>query len=252
MKKIIVIIIISLCYFACRNAGPQANSSIDDIKTLLFEQERFSDAIALAEKALQNNMNDSSLLYLRGMARLALKHYDAAMSDFISSMKTDPNNPLAYNGIGNIFYLNYEDYLAEHFWQKGLSLANTPSSRALFLGNLSLLALNSKKYDSAIKHLEEALSASRDGRYLNILGRVYLAMNKAEKAKEIWLSAINDASLPWAQRNFKHNTYYRLAELYASKKENREALTYCTSALEMSPSTAEYQKLFVKLKETIK
>lgn len=219
------------------------------IKLLLFEQERFTDALAEIEKALNNNINDTTLLYLRGMAQLNLKHYNSAMNSFTAAMRLDPENPLPYNGIGNIFYLQYEDILAEKFWSTGLSLAKNPSLRALFLGNMALLLMNEKKHPEAIKLLEEAQNISPDGRYDNLLGRAYLAMNNSRKAQEIWLSALNNTSLPWAQFNFKHNTSFRLAELYYSEKKYKEALKFCEMALLMSPASNEYQRLYVHLKQ---
>jgi tetratricopeptide (TPR) repeat protein len=253
MKKGIIITIIA--YFSiisCQKFTPPQENPEQKIKSLLFSQERFAEALAEAEKSLQNNINDASLLYLRGMAHVALKNYDSALNDFVAAMKSDSANPLPYNGIGNVFYLKYEDLLAEKFWNRGLSLAKTPSTRALFLGNLSLLAMNAKKYGDAIKLIEEANSISRDGRFYNLLGRVYDLMNKTDKAKETWLAALHDQTLPWAQHNFKHNTCYRLAALYASKKDHHEALKYAGLALELSPTTIEYQKTYVKLKELIK
>ncbi len=246
-----------LCIYitACNQTAPRHDNedlTLHTIKSLLFEQERFADALAEIERTLSHRINDTTLLYLRGMAQLNLKNYDKAMADFSAAMRIDPENPLPLNGIGNIFYLKYDDIIAEKFWSHGLTLAKKPSERALFLGNMALLAMNEKKYSEAIKLLEKAQKISPDGRYANLQGRVYLAMKNSKKAQEIWLSALTDSSLPWAQFNFKHNTNFRLAELYFSQKKYTESLKFCEMALLMSPASDEYQKLYVQLKQKIK
>lgn len=228
------------------------DTPVHAIKSLLFEQERFLDALDEIEKALRQNINDATLLYLRGMAQLNLKNYDKAMADFTTAMRIEPENPLPFNGIGNIFYLKFEDILAEKFWARGLAISKKPSERAIFLGNMALLAMNEKKYSEAIRLLEDAQKISPDGRYKNLLGRAYHAIKNSQKAQEIWLSALSDSSLPWAQINFKHNTHFRLAELYYSKNNYQEALKYCENALLLSPGTSEYQKLYVQLKQKTK
>lgn len=256
MKKLFLSTMTIVFIIACNRTFPQFSetpqNNLNKIKSLLFEQERYHDAIAEINKSLTISNQNSILFYLRGMAYLNLKEYEIAMNDFISSMRIDPNNPLPYNGIGNIFYIKYEDILAEKFWTQGLSLAQNPSERALFLANCSLLAINEKKYQHALKLLEEAHMLSPDGRYENLKGRVYLALNNPHKAKEIWIAALNNNKLPWAQLNFKHNTCYWLAKLYFSENNFNEALKYSELALLMSPSNTDYQRMYVQLKQKVK
>lgn len=240
---------------ACQQSISPSNNAASDyrtIKSLLFEQDRCSDALAEIEKALSQNINDSLLLYLRGMANVNVKEYDKAMTDFSAAMRIAPENPLPLNGIGNIFYLKYDDILAEKFWAHGLTLAKKPSERAMFLGNMALLAINGKKYSEALKLLDEAHRLSPDGRYTNLTGRVYASMKNFQKAKEIWLASLSDSSLPWAQFNFKHNTCYRLAELYLSENNYKDALKFSELALMMSPANTDYQRLYVQLKQKVK
>ncbi len=248
-------LIVFSCFIACDKFISTQNgndASVHAIKSLLFEQERFSDALEEIEKALRQNINDATLLYLRGMAQLNLKNYDKAMADFSAAMRIDPENPLPLNGIGSIFYLTYNDILANKFWSHGLAVAKKPSERAIFLGNMSLLAMNEQKYSEALRLLDEAYKISPDGRYTNLMGRVYALMKNYQKAKEIWIASLNNNTIQWAQFNFKHNTSFRLAELYYSDKNYQEALKYCENALLMSPASSEYQKLYVQLKQKIR
>ncbi|MCX7680070.1 MAG: tetratricopeptide repeat protein [Spirochaetes bacterium] len=256
MRTLFLSTITFFFFISCsRVHPPQSNDrdfDIQKIKHMLFEQERYAESISEIEKSLSKYNEDSTLFYLRGMAYLNTKQYEFAMNDFIAAMRMDPQNPLPYNGIGNIFYLKFEDHLAETFWTNGLARAKNPAERAMFLANLALLAMNEKKYDEALKLLEEAKKISPDGRYENLIGRVYVLMKNNKKAKEIWSNALANNTLPWAQYNFKHNTAFRLCELYLDEKNYKEAFQFCEMALLMYPASPDYQKLFIQLKQKLK
>jgi len=243
----IVAVFITMTVVSCGMTPRNHGDPSDTIKTLLYEQERAADALALATKALESHPLDAMLLYHRGMAHLALKKNDNALDDFAAALKIAPDNPMVYNGLGNVFYIRYEDAAAGRYWSRGLALSRDPATRAIFLGNMSLLATSGKKYDVADKLLKEAMSLSKDGRYHNLLGRLYLARKDRAKAGETWRKALTDASVTWPQASFKHNTLYRLAELLASARDFKEAAEFCGAAMDMSPATEEYRKLYAKL-----
>ena len=232
---------------SCREPAPDSGALLGRVQSLLYEQERAGDALALATKALDADPGNAMLHYHRGMASLALKKEEAALDDFAAAMKIDPENPMAYNGLGNIFYLKYDDAIAERYWSRGLGLARDNSTKALFLGNMSLLSSSKKKYSDAMRQLTEALALAVDGRYYNLMGRLYMAQNDRKKARETWLKAVSDPSITCAQASFRHNTLYRLADLLFSAREYREAFKYSGMALDLSPGNGEYQKLYTKL-----
>jgi tetratricopeptide (TPR) repeat protein len=234
-------------HLSCRDTAPDSRALLGQVQSLLYEQERAGDALALATKALDSDPGNAMLRYHRGMAQMALRKEEAALDDFAAAMKIDPENPMVYNGFGNIFYLKYDDVIAERYWSRGLGLSRDSSTKALFLGNISLLSSSKKKYSDALKQLAEALSLSADGRYYNLMGRIYLAQNDRKKARETWQKAVADPSVTWAQASFRHNTLYRLAELLLSSREYREAFKYSGMALDLSPATREYQKLYTTL-----
>lgn len=232
---------------SCRDSAPDTRALLGQVQSLLYEQERAADALALATKALDADPGNATLRYHRGMAYMALKKEDAALDDFAAAMKIDPENPMVYNGLGNIFYLKYDDAIAERYWSRGLGLSRDNSTKALFLGNLSLIAASKKKYSDAIKQLNEALSLAVDGRYYNLLGRLYMTQNDRKKARETWVKAVSDQSITYAQASFRHNTLYRLADLLLSAREFREAFKYSGMALDLSPGNGDYQKQYTKL-----
>ncbi|HPA72177.1 MAG TPA: tetratricopeptide repeat protein [Spirochaetota bacterium] len=227
--------------------APDTAAMTAQVQSLLYSQERAADAHALATKALDADPAGAMLRYHRGMASMALKQDTDALNDFSVAMKLDPQNPMVYNGLGNIFYLKYQDAIAERYWSRGLALAKDPATKALFLGNMSLISSSKKKYPEAVRLLNEAIALAKDGRYYNLLGRIYIAQKEVKKARETWTKAVSDPAISFSQASFRHNTLYRLAELLADQKEFHEALKFCGMALDLSPATGEYQKLYVKL-----
>ena len=258
MKKynysvIFLLALLCLTLFACWEQAPDIENRVDRVKALLYELELPDDALALATKTLEEFPAHSMLYYHRGMARMALKKYTAALDDFAVAAKTDPKNAMAFNGLGNVFYLKYEDAVAERYYKRGLELSADDPTRALFLGNLSLLESGKKSHVKAVKMLLEALSLSNDGRYYNLLGRSYLAIKDKKKARETWTKAVADASVTYADISFRHNTLYRLASLLMDQRNYKDAMLYCGQALDLSPSNSEYVRLYNKLhKLTVK
>ncbi len=258
MKKInypilFILAVICLAPFACLEKTPDIEGRVDRVKTLLYELELPGDALSLATKTLEEFPGHSMLYYYRGMAYMALKKHTEALDNFAVAAKTDPKNAMAFNGLGNVFYLKYEDSVAERYYKRGLELSADDSTRALFIGNLSLLEAGKKSHVKAVKMLLEALSLSNDGRYYNLLGRSYLAMKDKKKARETWTKAVADASVTYADISFRHNTLYRLSSLLMDQKNYRDAMLYCGQALDLAPSNGDYVRLYKKLhKLTVK
>ena len=252
MKKInypVLCILALLCVtaFSCREETPGIESRVERVKALLYELERPEDALALATKTLEEYPGHSMLYYHRGMACMVLKQHSRALEEFALAVKMDPDNQMAYNGLGNAFYLKHEDAIAERYYRRGLELAKDDATRALFMGNLSLLEAGKKRHDRAIRMLQEAILLSNDGRYYNLLGRSYLAVKDVKKARETWIKAVTDDTVRYSQISFRHNTLYRLAALLMEQRNHKDAMLYCGQALDLAPYNEEYVRLYNKL-----
>jgi tetratricopeptide (TPR) repeat protein len=102
MKKILVIVILSLVLMVCFTTLAWA-SGLDDLKagnTALFQGKNYDEAIRLYSKAIESgelSREQLSLAYvLRGIAWGTKGDTDKAMVDFNKAIEIDPKNARAY------------------------------------------------------------------------------------------------------------------------------------------------------------
>ncbi len=119
--------------------------------------------------------------YKRGWALYSLGLNELAESDFAKCIKIDPNYADGYKGMASVFMSRSQADLAELYIDKALARAKTSDRKANILANKASLKYMQKKYDEAIRVLDEAISLRKDGSYYYIKGLIHLDQNEGEK-----------------------------------------------------------------------
>jgi tetratricopeptide (TPR) repeat protein len=144
-----------------------------------------------SELAFFNATLKSQFLTSLGDSYYELKNYEGSDSAYEASLEIDPNNPYTLN--------NYAYYLAER--GEKLEKAERMSKRSLlfednnssFLDTYGWIMYKLKKYDEALKYIQQALALSdnKDGPVLlDHLGDVLFRLGKVNEAVAKWQKAL--------------------------------------------------------------
>jgi len=106
LKKIIVLIIISLCSYA--NIYAQTEKEIFDSGVLLFKQGHYQQAIDSFSKLIELAPDNADAYKNRGVSYMKLEKFDLAISDFEKAKKLFPELKGLYSNLGVAWYYKKE------------------------------------------------------------------------------------------------------------------------------------------------
>lgn len=159
---------------------------------VLNDRERFDEALALLENAVQMDRGNGDAHYLRGVAYENLQQFDQALEAYNQCLKVEPNHTDAFNNRGVI-----------HGRMGNLDLAVGDLARAVELNpddalawsNLGLAYHEIGDLDSAVKYYSQASIRSKDPQILYQRGNSYLAAKRFRDAIEDYSKAIENDSM---------------------------------------------------------
>ncbi len=160
--------------------------------TVLNDRERFDEALALLENAVQADRGNADAYYLRGVAYEHLQRFDQALEAYNQCLKIQPDHTDAFNNRGVI-----------HGRMGNLELAVGDLARAVELNpddalawsNLGLAYHEIGDLDSAVKYYSEAAKRSKSPQILYQRGNSHLAAKRFEDAINDYSRAIENDSM---------------------------------------------------------
>lgn len=99
MRNIIIIAIIAI-FCSCKTASDYHNEAAN-----LWKEDKYTESILLLDKAIEKKPNFIKALIDRGLCKIQLRNYKAAIFDFETVLSINPKNTLAIFQIG---VCNYE------------------------------------------------------------------------------------------------------------------------------------------------
>jgi tetratricopeptide (TPR) repeat protein len=98
------------------------------------------------------------------------------------------------------------------------------ANHSLLSGNIMIL---SDSIEEGIELLESALILSKNGYSKGYLANAYFKLDRAsEKAEMLYKEIIRDKEIGWEAQEFFIMSYIRLAEIYESRGQTEESITY--------------------------
>jgi tetratricopeptide (TPR) repeat protein len=154
---------------------------------LLREADDFSAAHEVYTKALDRFIDNTDLLYARGLNAADLKRIDLLEQDLRKILATQPKHADALNALGYTL-ADQTDRLqeAKEYIEKALSLK--PDSPAV-LDSMGWVEYRLGNLESALTYLEKAAEISPDAEIASHLGEVLWIMGKQKRALEVWNAA---------------------------------------------------------------
>lgn len=156
---------------------PDQLEAILALTTMLRDQNKQRDALAVVEQALARGMLHVDLLWQRADIQRVLGHLDQALADLNRARQLDPNSPNVENLLGVLWFAKGEPHKAVAYYERAVALRPDMSEAYNNLGAAlqatrryrdSLAAFNTAlhhKPDFAVAHLNRSLTILREGDY---------------------------------------------------------------------------------------
>jgi serine/threonine-protein kinase len=163
---------------------------------LLCYMGRLDEALAMAERAVRLDPLNSIILTISGVTLEYLRRYDDAIERLQNALRTSPNDPVAYNGLWETYYMKgmYEESLksAKAFFT-GLGLAE--------LADVMAQGYEEDGYSGAMTSAAETMEAFSKQTYVSpySIAMVYALAGDKEKTIE-WLERgyeMKDPMMPY-------------------------------------------------------
>jgi len=163
---------------------------------LLCYMGRLDEALAMAERAVQLDPLNSIILTISGCTLEYLRRYDDAIERLQNALRTSPNNPVAYNGLWETYYM------------KGMYEESLKSAKALFTGldfaeiaEVMAQGYEEDGYSGAMTSAAETMEAFSKQAYVSpySIAMVYALAGDKEKTIE-WLERgyeMRDPMMPY-------------------------------------------------------
>ena len=151
---------------------------------VLREQQRYKEGVEMYSRALQQNREDTNLLYARGLMAEKVDRLDMAEADLLKVISKEPDNADALNALGYTLADRTSRYKeALEYIKRAAELV--PDEPAI-LDSLGWVSYRLGRMDDAIKWLSRAFEKLEDAEIAAHYGEVLWHSNQKDKAREIW------------------------------------------------------------------
>ncbi len=151
---------------------------------VLRKQQRYKEGVEMYSRALQQNREDTALLYARGLMAEKVDRLDMAEADLLKVISKEPDNADALNALGYTLADRTSRYSeALEYIKRAAKLV--PDDPAI-LDSLGWVSYRLGKMDEAIKWLSQAFNKLEDAEIAAHYGEVLWHSNQKEKAREVW------------------------------------------------------------------
>jgi tetratricopeptide (TPR) repeat protein len=167
MVLIFILIVLVVVTFFIRGKLRQKNYE-DGLKNL--SEGRFDMATENLKK-VSSGENELDALYKLAVSKYNQKDFEGAIAGYTSVIEKDPQNYLAYNGLGNVYRDQKSYSQAQENYQKAFQ--NNPSFVSAY-ANLAIMQSDMGKGDEVRETIEDGLRNNPDNKELNNLKSILL------------------------------------------------------------------------------
>ena len=151
---------------------------------VLRGQRRYKEAVEMYSRALQQNRDDTTLLYARGLMAEKVDRLDMAEADLLKVISKEPENANALNALGYTLAdrtVRYQEALA--YIKRAAALV--PDDPAI-LDSLGWVSFRLGNIEDALKWLSQAFQKLEDAEIAAHYGEVLWRNSQKQKAREVW------------------------------------------------------------------
>jgi len=154
---------------------------------ILRKMNRFEEALDMYNRVLQQNPDDSDLLYARAMIAEKVDRLDITEADLLKVLSTEPENANALNALGyTLADRTQRLYEARDYIKRAAELV--PDDPAI-LDSLGWVNYRLGEMQEAVKWLGKAYEKLQDAEIAAHYGEVLWKLNKQDEARKVWAKA---------------------------------------------------------------
>jgi len=151
---------------------------------VLRKQHRFKEGVEMYSRALQQNRDDTTLLYARGLMAEKVDRLDMTEADLLKVISKEPDNADALNALGYTLADRTARYKeALNYIKRAAELV--PDDPAI-LDSLGWVSYRLGKMDEALKWLSKAFEKLEDAEIAAHYGEVLWHSDQKDEARKIW------------------------------------------------------------------
>lgn len=169
------------------NNVTQENVLAEAIAELLVGDNRYADAMAVYDRALEDRYN-ADLLYSRAMLAEKMDLIDITEEDLRTILAREPDNSQALNALGYTLADRTDRYQEAYDLIKH-ALALEPNSY-YFLDSMGWVLYRLGRHEEAIDYLRKAMALTQDPEIAAHLGEVLWVDGDRKAAKKVWETAL--------------------------------------------------------------
>ena len=151
---------------------------------ILRDQKRYKEGLEMYSRALQQNLDDTSLLYARGLMAEKIDRLDITEADLLKVISKEPDNANALNALGYTLAdrtVRYKEALK--YIKRAAELV--PDDPAI-LDSLGWVSYRLGEMDEALKWLSAAFEKLVDAEIAAHYGEVLWHNKQKDKARDVW------------------------------------------------------------------
>ena len=151
---------------------------------ILRNEKRYKEGVEMYSRALQQNREDTTLLYARGLMAEKVDRLDMTEADLLKVISMEPENADALNALGYTLADRTSRYQeAQDYIRRAAKLV--PDDPAI-LDSLGWVSYRLGEMEEALKYLAMAFEKLEDAEIAAHYGEVLWKMDQKDKAREIW------------------------------------------------------------------
>jgi tetratricopeptide (TPR) repeat protein len=157
---------------------------------LLTEQERYEEAMAVYDRAIEERGHNADLLYARAMLAERMDRLDILERDLRAILEKEPDHPQALNALGYTLAdrtTRYDE--AYELIKRALELA---PDDFYILDSMGWVLYRLGRLDEAQEYLRRAMSIRPDPEIAAHLGEVLWVSGDREAARKVWEAALRE------------------------------------------------------------
>ena len=158
---------------------------------ILIREESYQEAMAIYNKALEHNADDTELLYSRAMLAEKMDKLELLERDLRAIIQQDPDNAQALNALGYTL-ADRTNRLKEAHELIKRALEVSPNDFYI-LDSMGWVLYRMGRLEEAERYLRKALKQRNDPEVAAHLGEVLWVKGEREAAREVWDTALQAA-----------------------------------------------------------